>query len=206
MNQPAVDAANRDPEGRARLSPTLASLVVILLTSCGFARIASAVKAEDPDSPEAIVSAFYEICIEEKVTGLPTEAQFEELGPLLSESLHSLLADARMEQAEFSRENPYEKPPWVEGDLFSSLFEGPTRFTAEKAVIEGKRATVTVSFVDDSPGNEKPFTWKDDVMLVRNSDGSWRIDDVVYRGNWDFASKGKLSDALSPGESSDEEE
>jgi len=174
-----------------------APIAALLLFACSLTWSASAIKPVDPDSPEATVTAFYEISIEEKITGLPSDKQFEELRPLLSDSLASLLADARMEQAEFSREYPDEKPPWVEGDLFSSLFEGPTRFTAGKALIHGKHATVTVSFADDNAG-EKPFEWKDDVLLVLNDDENWVIDDIVYRGNWDFASKGRLSDTLSP--------
>jgi hypothetical protein len=181
-----------------------APIAALFLFVCALTWSASAIKPVDPDSPEATVKAFYDICIEEKVTGLPTETQFEELRPLISDALYSLLADARMEQAEFSRENPTEKPPWVEGDLFSSLFEGPTRFTAGKAVIHGKHATVTVEFADDSSG-DKPFEWKDDVLLVLNDDGDWLIDDIVYRGSWDFASKGKLSEALSPEKPDDEE-
>lgn len=174
-----------------------APTAALLLFACALSWSASAIKPVDPESPEATVSAFYGICIEEKVTGLPSDKQFEELRPLISESLANLLADARMEQAEFARENPYEKPPWVEGDLFSSLFEGPTRFTAGKGVVKGHRATVTVSFGRDSAG-EEPFAWKDDVLLVLNDDGDWVIDDIVYRGDWDFASKGTLSEALSP--------
>jgi len=183
--------------GNVATSRPRAALATVLFVSFALAGSAFAVKPVDPDSPEATVKAFYEICIEEKITGLPTDSQFEELRPLISESLANLLADARMEQAEFSREYPDEKPPWVEGDLFTSLFEGPTRFTAGKGVIHGKRATVTVAFADESAG-EKPFEWKDDVLLVMNDDEDWVIDDIVYRGTWDFASKGKLSDALSP--------
>jgi hypothetical protein len=200
MNHPA--AAPRRLGNATTMSP-LAALAFLLSVSCALARDATAVKPVDPDSPEATVNAFYEICIEEKITGLPTDRQFEELRPLISESLANLLADARMEQAEFARENPYEKPPWIEGDLFSSLFEGPTRFTAGDAVIRGKRATVTVSFADDGAG-ETPFEWQDDVLLVLTGDGDWVIDDIAYRGAWDFASKGTLSESLSPADRDEE--
>jgi len=201
MNAPAAASRNN---GNVTTWRPLAALAIFALASCAVARDTAAVKPVDPDSPEATVTAFYEICIEEKITGLPSDKQFEELRPLLSDSLASLLADARMEQAEFSREYPDEKPPWVEGDLFSSLFEGPTRFTAGKAAIHGKNATVTVSFADDNAG-EKPFEWKDDVLLVLNDDENWVIDDIVYRGNWDFASKGRLSDTLSPEKTGEDE-
>ena len=179
-------------------SRAIAAIVASLLFGCAVASDSSAVRPVDPDSPEATVKAFYEICIEERVTGLPTESQFEQLRPLVSDHLYGLLADARMEQVEFAKENPYEKPPWIEGDLFSSLFEGPTGFSTGEVAVDGKRATVRVDFVDDSPGMETPFRWSDDVELVLNADGDWVIDDVVYRGEWDFASKGRLSDALSP--------
>lgn len=175
----------------------ITTIGAFVLFGCAVASDSSAVKPVDPDSPEATVRAFYDICIEERVTGLPTESQFEQLRPLISDHLYGLLADARMEQVAFAKENPYEKPPWIEGDLFSSLFEGPTAFTTGAVEIEGTRARVTVDFVDDSADPEKPFRWSDDVLLVRNADGDWVIDDVVYRGDWDFASKGTLSGALS---------
>ncbi|MBI2213257.1 MAG: hypothetical protein HYU52_06390 [Acidobacteria bacterium] len=202
MNTPAAASRRND---KVTSAAGLALCVVLLIASFLLSPAASAIKPADPDSPEATVKAFYDICVEEKVTGLPTEAQFDELRPLISEALYGLLADARMEQAEFSRENPYEKPPWIEGDLFSSLFEGPTRFTIGETVIDGKRATVTIDFVDDSPSDATPFRWHDDVVLVQNSEGDWLVDDIVYRGDWDFASKGRLSDTLSPHTMEDDE-
>lgn len=175
---------------RAFSIATLLALVLVALP-------AAAVRPDPPEiSPEKVVSSFYELCIKERVTGLPTDDQFESMREMLSDDILGLLADARMEQAEFARENPDEKPPWIEGDLFSSLFEGPTSFTVGAAVIEGDRATLTVSFADDGTDDGKPFEWKDDVLLIIDVNNEWKIDDIEYRGAWDFASRGRLSEAL----------
>lgn len=158
---------------------------------------AAAVRPDPPEiAPEKIVSSFYELCIREGVTGLPTDEQFESMREMLSDNILGLLADARMEQAEFARENPDEKPPWIEGDLFSSLFEGPTSFTVGAAKIERDRARVTVSFTYDGTSDGKPFEWKDDVLLIIDVNNEWKIDDIEYRGTWDFASRGRLSESL----------
>jgi hypothetical protein len=41
----------------------------------------------------------------------------------------------------------------------------------------------------------KPTNWTDTLLLVRTS-GGWKVDDIVYGGNWAFGNKGKLSDTL----------
>lgn len=175
---------------RAFSCATLLALLLVALP-------AAAVKPDPPEvSPEKVVSSFYELCIRERVTGLPTDEQFESMREMLSDNILGLLADARMEQAEFARENPDEKPPWIEGDLFSSLFEGPTRFTVGEAVIERDRARLKVSFADDDTDDGKPFEWKDDILLVIDVNNEWKIDDIEYRGDWDFASRGRLSESL----------
>jgi hypothetical protein len=40
-----------------------------------------------------------------------------------------------------------------------------------------------------------PVEWTDTVRLVRE-DGAWRIDDVAYGGQWDFANTGTLRESL----------
>ncbi len=172
------------------------AIAAIILTGLS-ALPASAVKPDPPDvAPEKVVSSFYALCIREQVTGLPTDEQFEAMREMLSDNILGMLADARMEQADFSRENPDEKPPWIEGDLFSSLFEGPSRFSVGAAVIDGNRATITVDFAYDGTPDDRPFEWKDDVILVIDVNNEWKIDDIEYRGDWDFASRGRLSEAL----------
>ncbi|MGK2860192.1 MAG: hypothetical protein ACSLFQ_23595 [Thermoanaerobaculia bacterium] len=165
---------------------------------------ATAVRPDPPEiPPDAVVSKFYDLCIRERVTGLPTDEQFEAMSDLLSDRILGMLADARMEQADFARENPDEKPPWIEGDLFSSLYEGPTRFTVGTPVIERDRARVTVRFADDQTDDGIPFAWEDDVLLVIDVNNDWRIDEIVYRGTWDFASRGTLSESLPGGQATE---
>lgn len=192
MASPRTDDStqSRALTARAFSFATLLALFLVTLP-------AAAVKPDPPEiSPETVVSSFYELCIKERVTGLPTDEQFEAMREMLSDNILGLLADARMEQAEFARENPDEKPPWIEGDLFSSLFEGPTSFTVGAATVERDRARVTVSFADDHTDDGKPFEWKDDVLLIIDVNNEWKIDDIEYRGEWDFASRGRLSESL----------
>jgi len=47
-------------------------------------------------------------------------------------------------QAKFIAEHPDEKSPWIEGAMFSSLFEGAHSFRLGAATLQGNRARVPV--------------------------------------------------------------
>ena len=72
---------------------------------------------------------FYSTYLALKVRGLPNIRQSKLLLPLLTPDLQQMFAAAEREQNKFSKEHPDEKPPWGDGDLFSSLFEGAQSFT-----------------------------------------------------------------------------
>ena len=83
--------------------------------------------------------------------------------------------------------------PLVEGDLFSSLFEGVEVVTPSGTEVTGAGARVNLSMRFGE--GDSAVRWKDAVLLVREQD-SWCIADVEYRGDWPFANKGKLSTTL----------
>ena len=87
------------------------------------------------------------------------------------------------EQDAFIRANPGEKPPWIEGDLFSSLFEGPQSFELGQTSIVERHAEVPITFTSVADG--KTTTWTDVVVLAKSS-GAWKIWDVRYNATWDF--------------------
>jgi hypothetical protein len=97
----------------------------------------------------------------------------------LSRSLAALLAGAiAAEDADRARvkasEFPDDKPMLIEGDIFTSLYEGANRLDPQRVEIDGARARATVAFENTDYG----FAWTDEVHLV-DEDG-WKIDEVVY--------------------------
>ena len=136
-----------------------------------------------PNSPGTAVIKFYTALIKQKVTGLPTARQRSSIWPLLTEDLKALLDAAQREQDAFIKANPGEKPPFIEGDLFSSLFEGVQTFQLGQTSLHDRRAHVPVTFT--YTGGTTTSTWTDTVILAK-SGGAWKIWDIRYNATWDF--------------------
>lgn len=151
--------------------------------------------AAEPDGPEKVARELYSDLRRFQVTGLPEGEAWEAVKPKLSGALAAALEAARKEQRDFRKKFPDEKPPWIEGDLFSSLFEGFQTFTVKPARIAGETAAVPVEFVYTYRG--ETTRWTDTLLLERSGTG-WVVDDVRYGATWDFANKGTLQKALAP--------
>ncbi|MBI2566388.1 MAG: DUF3828 domain-containing protein [Candidatus Schekmanbacteria bacterium] len=165
------------------------AIAIMLTTAC---RVAS----PRLETPGLAAAAFYAERLDLGFTGLPGRRDMRSLAPRISRRLASALAAARREQETFASENPGEKPPWIEGDLFSSLFEGPTAVSVGDATLLRDRAEVVVELTHVSPaGSHAQTRWTDKVLLVLES-GQWRVDDIEYGGVWDFAAQGRLVEAL----------
>jgi hypothetical protein len=141
----------------------------------------------------SVVQQFYRTAIADSVSGAPTERQLASLSPYLSDTLRSLLVAARRRNEADMARAPGEKPSFAEGDLFSSLFEGPNaaEVVADSARGAARVATVRMTYNAASPA----VTWTDRVVLVLQS-GRYVIDDIEYGGKWDFATKGTLKSTL----------
>ena len=156
--------------------------------------------SETPDtsesSPRAVVQEFYAATIAQRVTGAPTAAQLAALTPYLSDTLRALLTAARQRSEADAARDPNEKPMFVDGDLFSSLFEGPNvvEVVADSARGDQRVATVRMTSNTATP----PVVWTDRVVLTKER-GRYVIDDVEYAGTWDFANKGTLRASLVTG-------
>jgi hypothetical protein len=93
------------------------------------------------------------------------------LAGLLAQAIAAEDADrARVKASEF----PDDKPMLIEGDVFTSLYEGATGLDLRGVEIDGARARATVAFEN----TDYDIAWTDEVLLV-DEDG-WKIDDVVY--------------------------
>ncbi|HKD49077.1 MAG TPA: hypothetical protein VKB67_15425 [Rhizomicrobium sp.] len=125
--------------------------------------------------------------------GIPDAAGRARLAPYLSSGLNALLANGAAAQARFSAKAK-DSPPLIEGDLFSSMFEGPTQWKLQACTINADQARCPVAFTHASSGT-KAINWTDTLLLL-NSPQGWRVDDIVYGGGFQFGNTGRLSDTL----------
>lgn len=119
------------------------------------------------------------------MTGIPDAAQLTKLAPMLTAELQRLFVAAKKEQQRCAKQFPDDKPPWIEGDIFSSNFEGFTRFRvdASKGRGGGRAVTVRFEYVEGKSG----VKWTD-VLVLRNESGRWRVEDILYRAKFAFTS------------------
>ena len=151
--------------------------------------------AAEPNASD-VVRQFYAATIKAKVTGAPTAEQLATLSPYLSDTLRSLLAAARKRSEAEAAKSPDEKPSFVEGDLFSSLFEGPDAIEVLPDSARGDRRVASVKMTANAAN--PPVSWVDRAVLVKQGD-RYVIDDIEYGGTWDFANKGSLRATLISG-------
>lgn len=130
--------------------------------------------------------------------GIPDAKGRAKYAPFLSPALEDLLKRGDQAEDKFAKANK-DSPPLIEGDLFTSNFEGATAFKLGACTATAKAGQCKVSLTYD-PGKtsnpkDKPFTWTDTVYLVDTQQG-WRVEDIGYGGTWDFGNKGLMSKTL----------
>ena len=155
--------------------------------------VAGAAAAADPGASDA-ASRFYRACLRLKPEGLPTAQQMKTLGPLLSPELVKLIAAARRKQEEFIRKRPDDKPPWIEGDLFASNFEGASAFSLGTPVMQAGKASIPV-YLEYRDGKDV-VRWIDVIVLERAA-GRWRVWNIYMNAPWPFKSGPDLRAMLS---------
>lgn len=147
-------------------------------------------------TPQEVVKAFYDWRIRSQMTGAPDEQQLSEMAPYVSAELLALLAAAPPAAAA----NPGKKSrsarrAFTEGDLFSSLFDGPTTFKVQSLETQGAEQFVPVRFT--SAKQLPAVNWVDRIKVV-NEDGHYVVADIEYGSHWEFGTRSTLSDALKP--------
>ncbi len=129
--------------------------------------------------------------------GIPDANGRAKYEPFISPKLAMLLADGNRAEASFAKANK-DSPPLIEGDLFTSNFEGATSFKVGACAVDGSAGHCAVALVYDDRGQrpkDKPAAWTDTVYLVETPSG-WRVDDIAYGASWEFGNKGRLSDTV----------
>ena len=158
--------------------------------------VSTTTSVEPTGDPGSVVDQFYTAWFESRPDGLPDATAMERLAPFLSPRLRQLFVSAEVAQSEFMERQPEEKPPLNEGNLFSSLFEGPQEYRVAGVEEHEGSARVLVGFAYSEPDRpEQKVQWQDAVLLVRDGD-AWRIDDIEYLGNWEFKPGARLSEVL----------
>jgi hypothetical protein len=129
--------------------------------------------------------------------GIPDAKGRAKYEPFISPRLDQLLTDGNRAEIAFAKANK-DSPPLIEGDLFTSNFEGATSYKVDVCSANGANGRCTVTLTYDDRGQNakaKPLTWTDTVYLVATP-GGWRVDDIGYGATWAFGNKGRLSDTV----------
>ena len=170
-----------------RLLPLAAALVA--LTGCGAQPAVTSPAA-------AVVDSLYRVRQPFQGNGAPTRADLAAMRPWLSTELATLLQQADSIRSAESAAHPDEKPAFAEGDLFSSLFEGPEMFATRDNEVAGSAESgyrIPVHFTYTGQGTAQKWS---DTVLVISENGKLVVSDVRYGGTWGFANKGSLLTSL----------
>ncbi|MGA7676381.1 MAG: hypothetical protein WCA78_15215 [Rhizomicrobium sp.] len=163
--------------------------LALCLAPFAFAAVAGV--AADTSSPAKAAEGFYAVYSTfHPSDGIPNAADRAKYAPFISAALDKLLADGNAAERRFNKANK-DSPPLIEGDLFSSMFEGATSYKVGACKLSGGEASCVVDLVYDDH-KDAPTRWTDTVYLTQSKAG-WRVDDIGYGGNWDFGNKGRLS-------------
>jgi len=169
----------------------LASLAALVVTGPASAGDSNAM-AKAATGFYAVYSTFH------PSDGIPNGKDRAKYAPYISDRLNALMVQADAAEAKFASANK-NTPPLVEGDLFTSNFEGASAYKVGACTGDEKAGHCVIQLTYD-PGNtgnpkDKPFNWTDTAYLV-NTPAGWKLDDIGFGGNWDFGNKGRMSDTL----------
>lgn len=173
-------------------SSVLSLMLVLPLAACG--------GENGEDGATAATRSFYDVVLAAHSSGVPEEELRTELRSVISPDLDSLIAQAAEAERRHTERVNNEEPPYLQGDIFSSLFEGPTGYEVGPCEEREEKGEVSmrcdVMLVHDG---EEPVQWTDRVVLVASGtpeDRRWLVDNILYGGDWDFAPKGSLKQVL----------
>lgn len=167
------------------VAQSLLGSLCVLLAAC----------TADPDerlsSPEGTVTEFYSWRVRQPAMTVPSQQQLAQLRPYVSDELYALLVQTS-EQAH--RSKPARNRSFVDGDLFSSVSDGPTSFV-HGDIERTPQGEVVVPVRLTSAQQLPAVHWVDRVLVVRQED-RYVIADVQYANHWSVGSRETLVAAL----------
>jgi hypothetical protein len=165
---------------------SLTAAAALALAGCGNA-------GSDEERQAEVVGAFYRIHIKNNAPGLPSAEELRQFQPLVSRALYQLLTQAEAADVRYHAVAGTQAPPIVEGDLFTSLYEGATSFSVVSCDTEDLRSSCQVAFKYGRDGASE--AWNDKILLVLE-DKQWRIDDIEFIGSDQSSQREYLTDTL----------
>ncbi len=169
-----------------------ASTVLVLSTAAGC-------RPSAPSSPSETAAQFYTLLDGLGVRGVPDSLALDAVQPYLDATLVGLLVEARHARDSVARLVPREKPPFIDGDLFGSLFEGNTSFGIRRV---DKRGDTTFAVMAFTNAMQPPTVkWTDTLVIVPRANTTPKspqfvIADLRYGAGWDFGNRGTLVGSL----------
>jgi hypothetical protein len=153
-----------------------------------FANVACGPPSEERHVKNA-VSAFYDVYMKVRPSGVPTKEQQVEFKKVISIGLAGLLDAASTGEESSFRETR------IEGDLFSSLDQGALSYKTLQCEIKNTPAACEVELTSVDNRNNSKLVWKDRVFVIREGE-RWVVDDIEFLGDRPFMHKGRLKDVL----------
>ena len=147
-----------------------------------------------PQTPADAATQWYAALDALGVHTVPEPAALDALRPFMTDTLVQLMQRAHAARDSVRALVPREKPPFVDGELFASLFEGYTETRPQATRVVGYSALVIIAFTNDS--QQPTVRWTDTVVVVRER-GRYVVADLRYGAGWEFAAHGRLRAALS---------
>ena len=147
----------------------------------------------DEQQQAEVIGNFYRIHLKNHAPGLPSADELKQFEPLVSRALYALLTRAEAADVRYHTVAGAQAARIIEGDLFTSLYEGATSFAVQSCDSEADRASCQVSFRYQKDGADE--SWNDKILLVRE-ERQWRIDDIEFIGNDQSSQREYLSDNL----------
>lgn len=181
------------------LTHVMKPLALLLILTLAYAALSTGRNPDDRLAPlRDAATEFSKAVRAEVIHGLPSEAKLKKLAPLMTAGLHAAMVKGRAEQQAQMKKYPDEKPNWIEGDLFGSLFEGVTKWKLGSAFFApGVDGTVKVEQTY-TEGTQPPVSWTD-TLIFKSKDGKWLLDDIRMGGAWAFKSGDSLRGRLPGG-------
>lgn len=156
--------------------------------------LTAALPAFAQEGPAQAATGFYaQYAALPRSGGIPDATARTRLAPFLSPRLGKLIAAAAAAQTRFMTRHT-DAPPLIEGDLFSSVFEGFTSFKVGNCSGDARRAQCSIALTYQAKG-QKPVSWSDSAILAFTPSG-WKLDDIAYKAGFAFGNTGLLSDTL----------
>ena len=149
----------------------------------------------DEREAKSAVAAFYDVYLKLHPSGVPSRDEQVQFKKVISSDLAGLLDQASVAEENYSKATKGESPPMIEGDLFTSLFEGAESYKVLQCESQKDSGACTVELTHVDERDKSKVTWKDRIFVVREQ-SRWAVDDIEFLGDWQFMHKGRLKDIL----------